>query len=97
MFFFSHSLDVDKYMLIDDSYANGDGTDSWCTTDIPIPNNVYINQAYKLPVKGTYSCTKGVLSTIAGVYVELYFDSSPTTCTNINTPYVHSVFFLCMQ
>jgi len=41
---------------MDETYANGDGTDSWCKTNKLVPQALYKNQLYPTPACGKDSC-----------------------------------------
>jgi hypothetical protein len=62
-FFLNFSLDAGgycgsfPYVFVDETFANGDGTDSWCKTDIVVPTNLYRTGSYTEPTCETQTCT----------------------------------------
>jgi hypothetical protein len=43
-------------VYVDEVYANGDGADSWCSTDNDLPVNIYRSSFYDPPSCGSRSC-----------------------------------------
>lgn len=48
-------------MFLDETYANGDGTDSWCTTDTTIPDIIYVEKTYSTPACALWTCMTGYM------------------------------------
>jgi hypothetical protein len=87
-----------NYMYIDETYANGDGTDSWCSNHVQLPSDLYFNDTYKHPENGIWSCCKAVMNTLIPLQIEIYNDSSLISpCSDRNRPFAWTVFFLCMS
>lgn len=85
-------------MLIDETYANGDGTDSWCSTHAQLPVELYSSQTYKHPTIGTWSCCTAWMH-VSSFYIDIYEDYSnnpKTSCTNRAFTYPSTMHFLCM-
>lgn len=47
------------YSYFDEVYANGDGTDSWCSTNGTVPVDIYAGKVYSTPLCDIWSCTLG--------------------------------------
>jgi hypothetical protein len=88
---------MDKFVYIDETYANGDGTDSWCSTHIPLPLDIYYQQTYKHPSIGSGSCGMASMQTSIPAYIFQYYDSVSNTssCTDRDKPFAFPVYFLC--
>jgi hypothetical protein len=87
-------------MYIEETYANGDGTDSWCSNHAQLPTDMYKAQTYAHPTTGISSCGMVVMQTKIPVYIELYSDTQgQTSCTNRDFNYftTNFIFFLCMK
>jgi hypothetical protein len=84
-------------MYFDETYANGDGTDSWCTTNQLFPVDVFYGQAYTIPPCDMWSCTTGYLEkpTFRGIHYKVDNGAEPPFCRdrNIIRPLL---IFLCM-
>jgi hypothetical protein len=88
----------DKFILIDETYANGDGTDSWCSNHAQLPADMYFNGTYVHPKNGIWSCFKGIMQSKLRVNIETYFDPAKVSpCSNRARPYQYTLYFLCMQ
>jgi hypothetical protein len=70
-------------LFFDETYANGDGTDSWCTTNEQVPVDMYYQQKYPIPQCDKWSCGIGELQAGAH-YIYPIEDTPPTVslCTS---------------
>jgi hypothetical protein len=80
-------------MFLDETYANGDGTDSWCTTNEQISADCYDDQIYSIPVCGAWSCLYGELRAGRGSAVIHKYTNSFCADRNLDFNPMH---FLCM-
>lgn len=62
---------------VDETYANGDGTDSWCITNLPIPLELYATINYVVPICESASCTFAAFKSAFPVPSMLVRNDSP--------------------
>ena len=66
------------FIILDETYANGDGTDSWCTTNEQLPLEMHYQHIYPEPKCDVWSCGIGHLE-IGNYYcVRLREDTAET-------------------
>jgi Ni,Fe-hydrogenase III small subunit len=51
-----HQTFSDGQVVIQDTYAVGDGTDKWCGSDTLVPEDMYIDGVYPQPTCGLDNC-----------------------------------------
>jgi hypothetical protein len=84
-------------VYFDETYANGDGTDSWCSNNQPIPIDMYYNQKYLAPECGKWSCNLGDLEQPSYYYLYPDVDHPPTVtyCSDMNSN-LSLMYILCV-
>jgi hypothetical protein len=81
-------------MLVDETYANGDGTDSWCSTNKLVPNALFEYEKYLEPSCSGLSCfTIYFASALPSPYLYQYVGGA---CIKIGSDNPLPFFFLCM-
>jgi hypothetical protein len=81
-------------MFLDETYANGDGTDSWCTTNQQIPAALYDYQTYTNPQCDVWSCFFGDMQ--AGTGYTVRHTTASSLCANRNVNYTDVMHIVCM-
>jgi hypothetical protein len=88
-------LGVSSYIFIDETYANGDGTDSWCSTDIPIfPLKMYSNSIYPVPQCFVESCLMGDFRLFVTASLQ---QASEPGCDKRDANFQSPTYLMCMQ
>jgi hypothetical protein len=88
------NLAVSGEMFLDETYANGDGTDSWCTTNQQIPVDFYDKKTYASPQCGQWTCFLAELQVGLSPFMFLWNDGVCTDRDAIHTS--AKMHFLCM-
>jgi hypothetical protein len=82
-------------MIVDETYANGDGTDSWCSSNAPVLSS--INQgAYPEPKCFTASCHMADFRIGYGPALYTFEGPGNKACTNRDDIFPNTYFILCM-
>jgi len=76
---------------MDEMFANGDGSDSWCKTKLRVPLELYPTKAYEAPVCGSYKCYQSRLGSI-----NPDFDASTGAYCDFTDPLNKGTHFACM-
>lgn len=87
----------DFNIIFDETYANGNGTDSWCSTDILVPTEMHKHQTYPNPKCDQWSCSVGtlhVLATPPHLYTEV--ETSRSVCSDRTLPWSYPILVLCI-
>lgn len=80
-------------MWLDESYANGDGTDSWCSTNEKVELKMYSGQSYVSPKCDIWSCV-GLSEFEAGGSPQLYTREGSLCTDGISSD--SQMHFLCV-
>jgi hypothetical protein len=85
-------------MFFDETYANGDGTDSWCTTNEQLPLEMHYLHVYPEPKCDVWSCGIGHLERLvdADYYCVRNREDSSSSCTDRTKIHDVPMYFLCM-
>jgi hypothetical protein len=82
--------------LGDETYANGDGTDSYCNSNLPITNtSLYYSNAYEEPVCDKASCSVYFFDSLASQKPGIYFFTGDK-CIPENPIATADRYFVCL-
>jgi hypothetical protein len=84
-------------VIVDETYANGDGTDSWCGTNIPILNSQMYGGAYEEPTCSKWSCYVIDLRGGYGGTIQKIDETISPACGNRDYSFNYGFYLLCMQ
>jgi hypothetical protein len=81
-------------IYFDETYANGDGSDSWCTTNELIPLELYSQKTYPSPACGTWSCFVGEMKLSVTNPFLIFVERNMCNNRDLSTGYL--MHLLCM-
>lgn len=82
-------------MYVDETYANDDGTDSWCSTDAVVPFKIFQGQSYPVPLCNIWTCG---LCNMQSTYASYIMSDSGYVCEDrtLYHPAYSALLFACM-